>query len=335
MSHALEAIIDHLQSRLDALEAKPSTRTVSLAVGDTVYSETVAAGETIEYLSPDRGTMVRVQDGVATWMTNDADGKTKVETVEPATVARDALKQAVHDGFKNGLNVDDLVAKATGYYGVATAEYQKIRADLKAKVASDIPMMTPAEVDAYHHRDEPNVATIQDLFDTIAKQAATIEKLKVEKNGIYTKTKARKNKHAAMVSELNRRLGNTHQACDGLQSAYLRSQNEIATLNTEIATRDRLLDDQCQTIGKLEAERDAKTLRFEYTEGARQAEDAIRMLERKVQDRETTIEKLVAERDAPRSYPTTCGYEDITTAPVEVQKIYEEFLANVRKAGGK
>lgn len=185
----------------------------------------------VEYLSPDRGTMVRVQDGFATWMTNDADGKTKVETVEPATVARDALKQAIHDGFKNGLNVDDLVAKATGYYGAATSEYQKIRADLKAKVASDIPMMTPAEVDAYHHRDEPNAATIQDLFDTIKKQAATI-------------AKQAKWLQAKPIVALMGKDADDHMIV------------ENDRLKTEIATRDRLLDDQCQTIGKLERERD-------------------------------------------------------------------------------
>jgi hypothetical protein len=102
--------------------------------------------------------------------------------------------------------------------------------------------------------------TVRDRLKTMAEkindQASAIEKLKVEKNGIYTKTKARKLQLAEQVSDLNRRLANTHQACDGLGEAYARCQNEIATLNTEVATRDRLLDDQAATIGKLEFERD-------------------------------------------------------------------------------
>jgi hypothetical protein len=68
----------------------------------------------------------------------------------------------------------------------------------------------------------------------------------------------------------------------------------IQTLNTDIMTRDRLLDDQAATIGKLEAE-----------------------------------------RDAARSYPTICGYEDITKAPPHIQALYAGFLENVRKGGDK
>ncbi len=221
--------IDAIQSRLDGLEAIDD-----MIMGDNLLIDGRTLFDRVEALEAaasktitlDNGSKI-VFEGLDSTDTVRGSEFGTMEVLVPCEDAPATVSDTVADGETNESK------RMEGERAIIAAMKDENRAAKAARqsaetidlASSGIKMMTPDEVDAYHRRDQPNVATINDLIVKIKEHAATI--------------------------------GRQRSAI-----SFLHDQNdELVKMIKDWAS---MSDDQAATIGKLEAERDLlKSMRRE------------------------------------------------------------------------
>ncbi len=249
----LKTITD-LQSRLDALEAAAS-RTISIAMPEAVSWEGITdrptdlseiVPETVEETVAAPGTLVEGRDfeRVTRYMVHPTGfnftPKDAPETVEAARQSAETTKGDDASKTVSFNPMDEDATNGNALRHLLNLDFRTV--ELAFGFSDNVNTITSPE----------RMAALKAVRDSLKTMKATIERQN-ETIFYHRKIDTEKTDKIATLLE-GQETKSLNVSIDVQELEAVKST--IATLKTEIATRDRLLDDQCQTIGKLERERD-------------------------------------------------------------------------------